>query len=183
MYIVFHWYSRCTFVYGTPTMYIDMLGQPDFDKYDLSSVEAGLMGGSPCPQEVMKKLRRDMNVKEMMVSFPPSWKEPRQGNLHVKCLHCFPAFWPQIAYGTTENSPGTFLGFPTDNEELKMNTVGCILNHTEVNCPCHPLPCLPTMTASSCTGLCSHTQLCMCVCVCGYVRMCVCCPGQSGGAL
>ncbi|XP_062305199.1 medium-chain acyl-CoA ligase ACSF2, mitochondrial-like [Osmerus eperlanus] len=94
--------ERCTFVYGTPTMYIDMLGQPDFDKYDLSSVEAGIMGGSPCPQEVMKKLRRDMNVKEMM-----------------------------IAYGTTENSPGTFLGFPLDNEELKMNTIGCILNHTE----------------------------------------------------
>lgn len=38
----------------------------------------------------------------------------------------------QVAYGTTENSPVTFLGFPQDTEELKINTVGCIMHHTEV---------------------------------------------------
>ncbi|XP_056143446.1 medium-chain acyl-CoA ligase ACSF2, mitochondrial-like [Lampris incognitus] len=94
--------EKCTFLYGTPTMFIDMLSQPDFHKYDLSSAEAGIMAGSPCPPEIVRKLRTDMNVKEMM-----------------------------IGYGTTENSPVTFLGFPLDNEELKLNTVGCVMNHTE----------------------------------------------------
>uniref|UniRef100_A0A4W5RNP6 Medium-chain acyl-CoA ligase ACSF2, mitochondrial n=1 Tax=Hucho hucho TaxID=62062 RepID=A0A4W5RNP6_9TELE len=94
--------ERCNFLYGTPTMYIDMLGQPDLHKYDLSSVETGYTGGSPCPPEVMKKLKTHMNVKNMITS-----------------------------YGTTENSPITFLGFPRDNEELMTQTVGCILNHTE----------------------------------------------------
>ena len=40
--------------------------------------------------------------------------------------------FPQVVYGTTENSPVTFIGFPLDNEDLKLNTVGCIMSHTEV---------------------------------------------------
>uniref|UniRef100_A0A674AJ86 Medium-chain acyl-CoA ligase ACSF2, mitochondrial n=1 Tax=Salmo trutta TaxID=8032 RepID=A0A674AJ86_SALTR len=80
--------ERCNFLYSTPTMYIDMLGQPDLHKYDLSSVETG-------------KRFED----ETMLMF--------------------------TSYGTTENSPITFLGFPRDNEELMTQTVGCILNHTE----------------------------------------------------
>ncbi|KAM6904545.1 medium-chain acyl-CoA ligase ACSF2, mitochondrial-like [Xenentodon cancila] len=93
--------EKCNFVYGTPTMFTDMLNQ-DLNNYDLSSVEAGLMGGSPCPPEILKKIQRDMNMKEITV-----------------------------IYGTTENSPATFMGFPQDNEELKINTVGCIMAHTE----------------------------------------------------
>nr|XP_033500239.1 medium-chain acyl-CoA ligase ACSF2, mitochondrial-like isoform X2 [Epinephelus lanceolatus] len=94
--------EKCSVFYGTPTMYIDMLSQPDLHKYDVSSVEIGLMGGSPCPPEVARRLKTDMNVKGIM-----------------------------LAYGTTENSPVTFLGFPQDEEDLKINTVGCIMNHTE----------------------------------------------------
>ncbi|XP_051797290.1 medium-chain acyl-CoA ligase ACSF2, mitochondrial-like [Acanthochromis polyacanthus] len=94
--------ERCNFVYGTPTMYTDMLNQQHIHKYDLSSLEAGLIGASPCPAELMRKLKTDMNMKEIMA-----------------------------VYGTTENSPLTFLGFPLDNEELKINTVGCIMSHTE----------------------------------------------------
>ncbi|XP_063077145.1 medium-chain acyl-CoA ligase ACSF2, mitochondrial-like [Engraulis encrasicolus] len=94
--------ERCNFLYGTPTMFIDILGHPDFHKYDLSSAEAGIMAGSTCPPEIVRKLVTDMNVKEMM-----------------------------IAYGTTENSPVTFLGFPHDNEKRKTETVGCIMHHTE----------------------------------------------------
>uniref|UniRef100_A0A3B4ULS1 Medium-chain acyl-CoA ligase ACSF2, mitochondrial n=1 Tax=Seriola dumerili TaxID=41447 RepID=A0A3B4ULS1_SERDU len=96
-----YFYSRCNIVYGTPTMFTDLLSQPELHKYDLSSIEAGIMGGSSCPPEIVRKLRTDMNMKEIMVS------------------------------GTTENSPITFLGFPQDNEELKINTVGCIMSHTE----------------------------------------------------
>ncbi|XP_053299055.1 medium-chain acyl-CoA ligase ACSF2, mitochondrial [Pleuronectes platessa] len=94
--------ERCNFVYGTPTMFIDLLGQPNLHEYDLSSVEAGLMAGSPCPPEIVRRLKKDMNMNEIT-----------------------------IGYGTTENSPLTFLGYPEDSDELKMNTVGCIMNHTE----------------------------------------------------
>uniref|UniRef100_A0A671Z078 Medium-chain acyl-CoA ligase ACSF2, mitochondrial n=1 Tax=Sparus aurata TaxID=8175 RepID=A0A671Z078_SPAAU len=87
----------CNFLYGTPTMFTDLVNQ-DIHKYDLSSVEAG----APCPPEILRKLKTDMNVKEI-----------------------------SVVYGTTENSPVTFIGFPHDNEELKLNTVGCIMSHTE----------------------------------------------------
>uniref|UniRef100_A0A3Q3WI88 Medium-chain acyl-CoA ligase ACSF2, mitochondrial n=1 Tax=Mola mola TaxID=94237 RepID=A0A3Q3WI88_MOLML len=89
--------EKCNFVYGTPTMFTDLVNQ-DLSKYDLSAVEAG----SPCPAEILRKLRTDMNMKEITV-----------------------------LYGTTENSPVTFLGFPQDAEELKLNTVGCVMSHTE----------------------------------------------------
>ncbi|XP_056257504.1 medium-chain acyl-CoA ligase ACSF2, mitochondrial-like [Seriola aureovittata] len=94
--------EKCNIVYGTPTMFTDLLSQPELHKYDLSSIEAGIMAGSPCPPEIVRKLRTDLNMKEIT-----------------------------LAYGTTENSPITFLGFPQDNEELKINTVGCIMSHTE----------------------------------------------------
>ncbi|XP_028310954.1 acyl-CoA synthetase family member 2, mitochondrial-like [Gouania willdenowi] len=93
--------EKCNFVYGTPTMFTDMLSQ-DINKYDLSSIEAGIMAGSPCPPEIVKRLQKEMNMKEIT-----------------------------IGYGTTENSPITFMGFPQDNEELKTDTVGCIMCHTE----------------------------------------------------
>uniref|UniRef100_A0A3B5L123 Medium-chain acyl-CoA ligase ACSF2, mitochondrial n=1 Tax=Xiphophorus couchianus TaxID=32473 RepID=A0A3B5L123_9TELE len=94
--------ERCTYVYGTPTMYIDMLNQPDLAKYDLSSVEGGLVAGAPCPPELVKKVVLQMGIKEMT-----------------------------IGYGTTENSPVTFLGCPLDNMERKSETVGYIIDHTE----------------------------------------------------
>ncbi|XP_072228917.1 medium-chain acyl-CoA ligase ACSF2, mitochondrial [Leuresthes tenuis] len=94
--------ERCTFIYGTPTMYIDMMSQPDFAKYDLSSVEAGIMAGSPCPSELVKKVVSVMGIKGIT-----------------------------IGYGTTENSPVTFLNSPLDNMERKSETTGYIMDHTE----------------------------------------------------
>uniref|UniRef100_A0A667X8H1 Medium-chain acyl-CoA ligase ACSF2, mitochondrial n=1 Tax=Myripristis murdjan TaxID=586833 RepID=A0A667X8H1_9TELE len=93
---------RCTVIYGTPTMFVDMLNQPDLAKYDLSSVEAGIMAGSPCPPEVVRKVIQTMGVKGLT-----------------------------IGYGTTENSPVTFFGNPTDNMERKSETVGYIMDHLE----------------------------------------------------
>uniref|UniRef100_A0A4W3GBQ4 Medium-chain acyl-CoA ligase ACSF2, mitochondrial n=1 Tax=Callorhinchus milii TaxID=7868 RepID=A0A4W3GBQ4_CALMI len=49
-------YLRCTVIYGTPMMYIDILSQKDFSTYDLSSLQAGVVGGSFCPGEVLKKI-------------------------------------------------------------------------------------------------------------------------------
>ncbi|KAJ8251392.1 hypothetical protein GJAV_G00220840 [Gymnothorax javanicus] len=94
--------ERCNIFFGTPTMYVDILGHSDLKKYDLSSLESGVMGGSACPPEVIKKAITVMNMKEIV-----------------------------IGYGTTENSPITFLGYPLDNLERKTETVGCIMNHTE----------------------------------------------------
>ncbi|XP_029365177.1 acyl-CoA synthetase family member 2, mitochondrial-like isoform X1 [Echeneis naucrates] len=94
--------EKCNIVYGTPTMFTDLVNHPDLPKYDLSSIEAGIMAGSPCTPEIVRKLKTNMNMKEITLS-----------------------------YGTTENSPITFMGFPQDNDELKINTVGCIMSHTE----------------------------------------------------
>ncbi|XP_028989076.1 medium-chain acyl-CoA ligase ACSF2, mitochondrial [Betta splendens] len=94
--------ERCTFIYGTPTMYVDMLNQPDLAQYDLSSVKAGIMAGSPCPPELVRKVISVMGVKELTTG-----------------------------YGTTENSPGTFFGCPTDNIDRNSESVGYILNHLE----------------------------------------------------
>ncbi|XP_020773859.1 medium-chain acyl-CoA ligase ACSF2, mitochondrial [Boleophthalmus pectinirostris] len=94
--------ERCTIIYGTPTMYVDMVNQPDVHKYDLSSVEDGIMAGSPCPPELVKKVISVMGVKGMT-----------------------------IGYGTTENSPVTFCGTPFDSMERKCDTVGYIIDHIE----------------------------------------------------
>uniref|UniRef100_A0A672KQZ6 Medium-chain acyl-CoA ligase ACSF2, mitochondrial n=1 Tax=Sinocyclocheilus grahami TaxID=75366 RepID=A0A672KQZ6_SINGR len=82
--------EKCTFVYGTPTMFIDMLSQPDLAKIDLSSFECVYVSGE---------------------------------DLH--------SLLEQIGYGTTENSPVTFCGFPIDSAERKTETIGCICPHTE----------------------------------------------------
>uniref|UniRef100_A0A672YMU0 Medium-chain acyl-CoA ligase ACSF2, mitochondrial n=1 Tax=Sphaeramia orbicularis TaxID=375764 RepID=A0A672YMU0_9TELE len=87
--------ERCNVVYGTPTMYTDLLSQNDAHKYDISSIEAG--------------------------------KSTFMFSLNL----CVYIMFLQLLYGTTENSPITFLGFPQDTDDLKVNTVGCIMPHTE----------------------------------------------------
>ncbi|KAG2460814.1 ACSF2 synthetase, partial [Polypterus senegalus] len=94
--------ERCTNLYGTPTMYVDIMGQPTFANTDFSSLEAGIIAGSPCPSDLVKKAMTSMNITELV-----------------------------IGYGTTENSPVTFLGFPRDEIDRKLETVGFILPHTE----------------------------------------------------
>ncbi|XP_054834228.1 medium-chain acyl-CoA ligase ACSF2, mitochondrial [Eublepharis macularius] len=94
--------EKCTHIYGTPTMYIDILGEPDFDTYDLSALRGGIIAGSIAPPEIIKKILKKMNMQEMVVG-----------------------------YGTTENSPVTFMGFPHDNVMQKTESVGCVLPHTE----------------------------------------------------
>uniref|UniRef100_A0A8C1UNY7 Medium-chain acyl-CoA ligase ACSF2, mitochondrial n=1 Tax=Cyprinus carpio TaxID=7962 RepID=A0A8C1UNY7_CYPCA len=94
--------EKCTFLYGTPTMLIDMLSQPDLAQIDFSSLEGGIVAGSSCPPEVIRKVINATGAKEML-----------------------------IGYGTTENSPVTFCGFPFDSMERKTETAGCICSHTE----------------------------------------------------
>ncbi|XP_077595374.1 medium-chain acyl-CoA ligase ACSF2, mitochondrial-like [Stigmatopora nigra] len=94
--------EKCTFVYGTPTMYVDMIGQPDVAQYDLSSVLAGIVAGSPCPPELVRDIISVLGIQDVT-----------------------------IGYGTTENGPVTFCGSPTDGLRRKCHTVGYVMDHTE----------------------------------------------------
>ncbi|KAL2765247.1 medium-chain acyl-CoA ligase ACSF2, mitochondrial isoform 4 [Daubentonia madagascariensis] len=94
--------ERGALLYGTPTMFVDILNQQDFSSYDISSVCGGVIAGSPVPPELIRAIISKMNMKELVV-----------------------------AYGTTENSPVTFMNFPEDTVEQKAESVGRIMPHTE----------------------------------------------------
>jgi len=95
--------EKCTSLYGVPTMFIAELAVKDFDTFDFSSLRTGVMAGSVCPPEIMKKVENLMNIKEM-----------------------------SICYGMTETSPvstQTLIGTPF---EKQVNTVGTVQNHLEI---------------------------------------------------
>lgn len=95
--------ERCTALHGVPTMFIAELEHPEFPSFDLSRLRTGIMAGSPCPIEVMKRVVREMNLREMT-----------------------------IAYGLTEASPVITQTTTDDPIELRVTTVGKPLPHTEV---------------------------------------------------
>ncbi|XP_032175367.1 medium-chain acyl-CoA ligase ACSF2, mitochondrial, partial [Mustela erminea] len=94
--------ERGSFLYGTPTMFVDILNQPDFSSYDISSIRGGVIAGASAPPELIRAMIDKLNMKELVV-----------------------------AYGTTENSPVTFLNFPEDTVEQKAESVGRVMPHTE----------------------------------------------------
>ncbi len=95
--------EKCTAVHGVPTMFIAELEHPEFSKFDLSSLRSGIMAGSPCPIEVMKRVIKDMNASEIT-----------------------------IAYGQTEASPVITQTRTDDPIELRVATVGRALPDVEV---------------------------------------------------
>lgn len=95
--------ERCTSLYGVPTMFIAELNLPDFASYDLSTLRTGIMAGSPCPVEVMKRVVGEMNMAEV-----------------------------SIAYGMTETSPVSTQTRRDDDLEHRTGTVGRVLPHIEV---------------------------------------------------
>ncbi|MFE4643936.1 AMP-binding protein [Streptomyces sp. NPDC056730] len=95
--------ERCTSLYGVPTMFIAELNLPDFASYDLSSLRTGIMAGSPCPVEVMKRVVSEMNMAEV-----------------------------SICYGMTETSPVSTQTRRDDDLERRTGTVGRALPHIEV---------------------------------------------------
>jgi fatty-acyl-CoA synthase len=94
--------ERCTALHGVPTMFIAELAHPRFKEFDLSSLRTGIMAGSPCPIEVMKKVVSDMHCSEMI-----------------------------IGYGMTETSPVITICETDDPMEKQVSTVGRVFPHVE----------------------------------------------------
>jgi fatty-acyl-CoA synthase len=95
--------ERATALYGVPTMFIAELETPEFSRYDLASLRTGIMAGSPCPVEVMKRVISQMNLTEI--------------------TNC---------YGMTETSPVSFQTGTHDSFERRVSTVGRVHPHVQV---------------------------------------------------
>ncbi|HZZ63369.1 MAG TPA: AMP-binding protein [Roseiarcus sp.] len=93
----------CTGLHGVPTMFIAMLDHPEFGRFDLRTLRTGIMAGSPCPVEVMRRVVERMHMREVT-----------------------------IAYGMTETSPVSFQSAHDDPLERRVSTVGRIQPHIEV---------------------------------------------------
>lgn len=95
--------EKCTALYGVPTMFIAELEDPAFFDHDLSYLRTGVMAGSPCPAEVMKRVIKDMHMQDVT-----------------------------IAYGMTETSPVSFQCAPDDPFEKRVGSVGTVMPFVEV---------------------------------------------------
>src|SRR5262249_52909440 len=95
--------ERCTSLYGVPTMFIAELALPDFEAYDVTSLRTGIMAGSPCPVEVMKRCVSSLHMEEVT-----------------------------ICYGMTETSPVSTQTAPDDPLDKRVGTVGRVHPHVEV---------------------------------------------------
>ncbi len=93
----------CTSLYGVPTMFIAELALPEFGDYDLSSLRTGIMAGSPCPVEVMRRVVSEMHMDQVT-----------------------------ICYGMTETSPVSTQTTHDDPLERRVGTVGRVHPHVEV---------------------------------------------------
>jgi len=95
--------ERCTGLHGVPTMFIAELEHPRFREFDLSSLRTGIMAGSPCPIEIMRRVVDEMHMAEVT-----------------------------IAYGMTETSPVSFQTVTDDPLDMRVSTVGRVHPHVEV---------------------------------------------------
>ena len=95
--------EQCTALHGVPTMFIAQLEHPRFNEFDLSSLRTGIMAGSPCPIEIMRRVVKEMHCEELT-----------------------------IAYGMTETSPTIAQTRTEDAIERRVSTVGTVFPHVEV---------------------------------------------------
>jgi fatty-acyl-CoA synthase len=95
--------ERCTALYGVPTMFIGELDHPRFSEFDFSSLRTGIMAGSPCPVEVMRKVQSQMHMPEVT-----------------------------ICYGMTETAPVSTQSATDDPLDKRVSTVGRIHPHVEI---------------------------------------------------
>lgn len=94
--------ENCTALHGVPTMFVNILNHPDFSKFNLSKLRTGIMAGSSCPAEIMRRVISAMYMKDIT-----------------------------IAYGMTETSPVSFQTGPDDSLVQRVETVGAVHDHVE----------------------------------------------------
>ncbi|MFI8483266.1 AMP-binding protein [Pseudomonas sp. NPDC078700] len=94
--------EQATALYGVPTMFIAELDHPSLKEFDLSSLRTGIMAGSTCPIEVMRRVIKEMHMSEV-----------------------------QIAYGMTETSPVSLQTAADDDLEVRVTSVGRTQQHLE----------------------------------------------------
>ncbi|MGJ7496928.1 AMP-binding protein [Variovorax sp. RT4R15] len=95
--------EKCTGLHGVPTMFIAELDHPRFAEFDMSTLRTGIMAGSPCPTEVMKRVVDQMNLREIT-----------------------------IAYGMTETSPVSCQSSTDTPQDKRVSTVGTVQPHIEI---------------------------------------------------
>lgn len=95
--------ERCTAIYGVPTMFIAEFNHPQFAEFDLTSLRTGIMAGSSCPIELMRRVVEEMHCSQLTT-----------------------------VYGLTESSPGMTQTRTGDSLQTRVTTVGRALPHTEV---------------------------------------------------
>ena len=95
--------EHCTALYGVPTMFIGELDHPRFSEFDFSSLRTGIMAGSPCPVEVMRKVQSVMHMPEVT-----------------------------ICYGMTETAPVSTQSSTDDPLDKRVSSVGRIHPHVEI---------------------------------------------------
>ncbi len=95
--------EACTGLHGVPTMFIAMLDHPRFAEFNMDTLRTGIMAGSPCPTEVMKRVVRDMHLSEIT-----------------------------IAYGMTETAPVSCQSSTDTPLDKRVSTVGQVQPHLEV---------------------------------------------------
>lgn len=95
--------EKCTGLHGVPTMFIAELDHPRFAQFDLSTLRTGIMAGSPCPIEVMKRVVDKMHLSEIT-----------------------------IAYGMTETSPVSCQSSTDTPLQKRVSTVGTVQPHLEI---------------------------------------------------
>lgn len=95
--------ESCTAMYGVPTMFVAMLDHPDFDRFTFRHLRTGIMAGSPCPVEIMKRVQSTLNMDQVT-----------------------------IAYGMTETSPVSFQSSVHDSLQRRVSSVGQVHPHVSV---------------------------------------------------
>ena len=95
--------ERCTAIYGVPTMFIAEFDHPQFGEFDLTSLRTGIMAGSSCPIELMRRVVEEMHCRQLTT-----------------------------VYGLTESSPGMTQTRTGDSLKVRGTTVGRALPQTEI---------------------------------------------------
>jgi fatty-acyl-CoA synthase len=95
--------ERCTVLGGVPTMFMAMLNHPEFERFDLRHLRKGLIGGAPCPIDVMRRLMNEIGMRDI-----------------------------GIVYGMTETSPVSTQTSRDDSIERRVTTVGRAHPHVEI---------------------------------------------------